>query len=507
MKSKWTRLLALVMCFVMVFAFTACDEKPDKDSEGGNKPSGDVINAVDYGIDNTGATDETQNIMAMHKEGAESGKAIYYPNGTYLFNGLTLDFTSGVQFESQDGVLIRNSISDTPIVNFDDEGNLIGLMHNHLELDNNDMYVVSGNLVSPPLSDAEYETNVEFLPYWYNDFGLQGAHGSKQWYYWSWNFHDTGDTAGNDPYDPQLHPLLGFYRGDEVEVLDWMSYWLKEYGMNQAILYHSGAIDASKWTDPNCQYYWIYQLLTNVPNGKLLDYACFVEARSYSTPEEEVRAAWDKTIASFYFNEEYADQMYYYEKDGKKYPVLTLWDEQALRYAFGQGETGTTTMVNMYKDYAQMFKDNGYDGICILARTSCLHGENNAAIRADLLANDVLWLACDYPKNGVGNGPTYEERVNQFLKLDDISRVYGVATGMDSHTPHPSNWSCPGTTPELFSKWISNVVSTLDSEPNRDRIITCYNISEWGEGGPGLVPTVADRFGYLEAIRDNIVVK
>ena len=38
------------------------------------------------------------------------------------------------------------------------------------------------------------------------------------------------------------------------------------------------------------------------------------------------------------------------------------------------------------------------------------------------------------------------------------------------------------------------------------RTVTCYNLSEWAEGGPGLQPNVYDRFGYLDAIRSTIVI-
>jgi len=39
------------------------------------------------------------------------------------------------------------------------------------------------------------------------------------------------------------------------------------------------------------------------------------------------------------------------------------------------------------------------------------------------------------------------------------------------------------------------------------RIITCYNVSEWAEGGPALQPNMQDRFGYLEAVRNALVAE
>ncbi len=501
MKKNLRRMLALLVCVMMVFAFCACDT-----TGGGGKK--DVIDAVEYGLDNTGKTDVTKLMMEMHKQGAKEGKTIYYPNGTYLFNGLTLDFTSGVEFESKDGVLIRNSVSETPIVNFDDNGNLIGLMHNHLEHKLSTLFTINGNLVSPPVSTANYETKVDFLPYWYNDFGLYhtyaGKGGSKVWYDWSWNHHSTGNIAGNVPYDPALHPLLGFYRGDDPVVLDWICYWFKEYGINQSIIYNNGAIDTATWEDQSSKAHWIYQLLNNAPNAKNLDFACYVWANSYKTNETEIRNAWWKTFDTFYFNEKYADMMYYFEKDGKKYPVLVLWDEQSIRHSMGGGNE---KVIQLYKDAVQAFKDKGYEGICIMARTDCFSGDAGAAVRADLLANDILWFSCNYPKNSVPTKGSYKESIDSFVPSADPNRIYCVATGFDSHTPHPSEWNCPGTNPTDFARWIQKVVDEIEADDRRDPVMTCYNVSEWGEGGPGLVPTVKDRFGYLEAIRDTLVVK
>ncbi len=512
MRKKWHRAVSAMLCVAMVMAFAACGEKkPSNDdqthTDGGSNDT--MINAVTYGLDNTGKTDLTHEMIEMHKEGAKTGKKIYYPNGTYLFNGTTLDFTSGVEFESQDGVLIRNSISDTQIINFDDAGNLIGLMHNHLEYKlTGGGFVRSGNLVSPPISTASYETTVDFLPYWYNDFGLQrtaaGLGGSKVWYDWRWNHHDAGNTPGNDPYDPTLHPLLGFYRGDDPVVLDWTCYWLQEYGMKQSIIYNNGPIDAAVWEDPTSKEHWIYELFNNTPNAKNMKFACFVWANDYTTTETAIRDAWWKTFNTFYFDEQYADMIYCVEKDGKKYPVIVLWDEDSIRNSLGQN---MDAMLALYKDAAQAFRDKGFDGVCIMARNDRFSRDENAPIREDLLANGVLWYACNYPKNAVPNKGTYAKSIDSFVRMDDPSRIYGVATGMHTHTPHPSKWVCPGSNPTDFARWIKTVLDAIDAVPEKPRMITCYNISEWSEGGPGLIPTVADRFGYLEAIRDSIVIK
>ena len=551
------RLLALMLACVMLFALCACGDTKDKDNDTPKEPviGKDQINAVDYLVDNTGKVDETDKITEMHEKAAELGIPVYYPNGTYLFNGLTLNFDSGVKFESQDGVVIRNDVCPTSIINFDDDGNFIGLMHNHLEAkftdeDFNETYQ-NGNLVSPPLANIDYETKVDFIPYWYNDFGrectLSGGFGWKGWYDWQWNHHDIGATctnklpvegemvqndkgemvqktevcgakmpkmddpytraicpecgaeSGYDQYDPDLHPLIGWYRGDDPVALDWISYWLQTYGMKQSILLSGNAGSE----DSKSGSHWVYELLRS-PNGKQMKYALQVASSSYGSDEPTIRNNWWETFNSFYFNAEHKDQVYCYTTaDGKRYPAIFLWDEESVRYSVKDREI----VIRMYKDAAAAFQENGFDGICVLARTAIFTNEGGAAARADMAAAGVQWFSCGYPNNCIGAGSTYGERVDRFLLNPDTSCIYGVSSGMNTHTPHPSAWNCGGHSPELFGKWVSKAVEATTSVAERPKMITCYNISEWSEGGPGLVPTVGQRFGYLEAIRDNIVVK
>ena len=503
MKKHWRSVLALLLCVVMLIGVTACGgEKEEKDPEGGKKPSGE-INAVEYGCDNTGKKDNTQLMMKMHKEGAEDNKVIYYPNGTYLFNGVTLDFSSGVRFESQDGVLIRNRISDEAIINYDDFGNFIGLMHNHLEQKiDGDIFTINGNLVSPPLADANYETKVDFVPFWYNDFGLQGSSGSKTWYDWSWNHHDCqAKNPENDPYDPNLHPLLGWYRGDDPIVLDWICYWLQMYGMKNAILL--GGVSEG-WDKPQSGNYWVYEILHEVPNARQMKFAFQVSSSSYGSSYAEYRDAWFKSFEDFYFNEEYKDNVYCIEKDGKRYAVISFWDEHAISYSLHQDYA---MVKQLYYEVVDAFKAHGYDGVSLWARTPIFAGEGGATHRAEMLDHDILWYASDYPSNAVGPAATYPAKVDSFLEMTDTSVLYAVATGLDTHTPHPSNWSCPGTNATDFGRWIEKAMNVIDHNDKVGKAITCYNVSEWAEGGPGLVPTVQSRFGYLEAIRDQIVKK
>jgi FPC/CPF motif-containing protein YcgG len=38
-----------------------------------------------------------------------------------------------------------------------------------------------------------------------------------------------------EPYDPSRHPMLGWYKGDDPNVLDWQCYWLVKYGVTAVI--------------------------------------------------------------------------------------------------------------------------------------------------------------------------------------------------------------------------------------------------------------------------------
>lgn len=225
-RQKWARLVSATSTLLLTVGMllvTSCAPGGEQENE---------VNVVKMGADNTGATDCTDILTEAHAQ----GKCVYYPNGTYLFNGRTLDLSGGVRFESQDGVCVRNSVSDVNILNFDDQGNLIGLMQNHLE-ENEEDYdgenEVSGNIVSPPLSQSGRQTKVDVMAYWYNDFGLECTRSARTgwigWYYWSWNHHDENNMIATgltrEPYDSSRHPLLGFYLGDQPEVLDWQSYY------------------------------------------------------------------------------------------------------------------------------------------------------------------------------------------------------------------------------------------------------------------------------------------
>ena len=501
---------AMVLCLAV-----GCGPKQEKPKPTLPKPADEgyetatLLDAVKFGIDNSGQIDATEQMIALHAESAEKHKPVYYANGMYRFNGKTLDFSGGVQFESPTGVCIRNNCGSNPIVNFDDNGNLIGLMQNHLEKTFTGSTVddtLTGNLVSPPLSTADYTTRVDVLPYWFNEFGLTATLNDgaawNGWYDWRWNHHDCvekqGGTIGFDDYDPTRHPLLGWYRGDDPVVLDWICYWLQEYGMKQAMLL--GNI-TSTWEEKTDRNHWIYQLLNHVPNAKQMRFGFWVSSTRYNVTAEQLEASWKTLFDAFHFNEEYKDRVYAITKDKKDYPCLFIWDEKAVASGVGDSEE----LAAFYKRIADLFIEKGYGGVCIMARNTLTGGLD---WQAELAAQKVLWYRCGYSEGGgVIDRPTYKERVNSFIPYSDATFMYGVATGHKSHTPHTSGWSESGYNPTDFGRWLKAILDAVDALPDAVRTVTCYNVSEWAEGGPGLVPTVADRFAYLEAIRNAIVVE
>ena len=466
-----------------------------------------VLNVVKHGADPTGRRDSTEALSQLHA----SGKRIYYPNGVYLFNGRTLDLSGGVTFESRKGVTVRNDISPQNVLQFDDAGNLVGLQHNHLELDNTKLggnrSVGSGTLVRPPVSTAKHRTRADLLVHWYNDSGLEHRRayapnsGWIGWYYWSWNFHNT--TRGD--YDPARHPLLGFYRGDDPVVLDWQCYWLREYGVTGVILFMPSKWKNPKlglievWGEPTHRNHWIYRLFTDVPNFRGLKYVMTAPTPySYSTPEvmAEVEARWLAIIEQIYLR---YDNFYTIQRDGRSYPLIYLHEEAGLRGVFDSYRGAKRTLA-FYRRIVTHFRSKGFGGIALLARHPI---SSKMADFAELEKHGVLHLNGYYATDH-SSGSTYAERVANYSPPTEARTIINTSIAKHTHPPHPSKWHCPGHSPALFRKLLEKAVAHVHKH-NLPRVITCYNMAEWAEGGPGLQPNMQDRFGYLEAVRDVLV--
>ncbi len=462
------------------------------------------LNVVTCGADPAGRTDCTRLLQELHSRKVP----LFYPNGTYRFNGETLDFTGGVTFESPTGVVIRNDLAPQPVVVCDDQGHLIGLQQNHLEQDERELgtkgRMRSGSLVSPPLSKAARPTAVDVLAHWYNDGGLECRRtggGWTGWYYWSWAFHApvlSGGKAG-DPYDPARHPLLGFYRGDDPVVLDWQCNWLAEYGV-KALSLCGGRVDFDRWQRPEAEGHWLYQLFHHVPNFQRLQYVLWPPSPWLkATPEnrQKVEAGWTQMIERAY--RRYGN-CYALEAGGRRYPVLYVYEGEALRGVFdnyrGAGQTAA-----FLGRVAARFQAAGYGGVALFVR----HPTAEKLLdRAALERQGVLYCNASYAEDH-GKGRTYPERVASFAAPTGARTILNTCTARHSQAPHPSRWVCPGSTPALFGEQLRKAVAHVQTN-GMPRIVTCYNVAEWAEGGPGLQPNMRDRFGYLEALRHAVAL-
>ena len=462
------------------------------------------LNVAECGADPTGRSDCTQVLQGLHARKVP----LFYPNGTYRFNGETLDFSGGVVFESNDGVVIRNDLSSQPVVVFDDSGRLIGLQQNHLEQDERVLgpkgVMRSGTLVPPPLSRAESVTAVDVIAHWYNDGGLECRRkggGWIGWYYWSWAFHNSVLSGGRQgaSYDAARHPLLGFYRGDDPVVLDWQCFWLAEYGV-KAVTLCAGSIDYEHWKQPDGNGHWLYQLFHHVPNFQSLQYILWVPtpwAKATLENQRKVEADWMQAIERVYLHHE---NFYALEVAGKRFPVLYMFEGAALRGVF-DNYSGSAKTDAFLQRIAERFKAAGYGGVALFVRHPAA---GNLLNRVALERQGVLYLDASYADD-YGMGDTYSARVGSFAPPIAPRTIINVCTSKDSHAPHPSKWVCPGSTPALFGDLVKRAVAHVQTN-RMMRIITCYNVAEWAEGGPGLQPEMRDRFGYLEALRDAVAL-
>lgn len=461
-------------------------------------PCAAEVNVVEAGADPNGVTDCTALLSSLHA----SGDRVYYPNGTYRFNGRTLDLRGGVRFESAAGVTICNDRSPANVLQFDDAGNLIGLQQNHLELDDTDLGghlpTGCGSLVPPPLSGRPLTRSLDLLAHWYNDGGLEcRRHGGGWigWYYWSWNSHrPLSENA--DPYDPARHPLLGFYLGDDPVVLDWQCYWLREYGVAGVILQMGD--DLSRWQDPLDGNHWLWVLMNQTPNFAGLRYVLSMPTPYASASPETQVTVEGKWRALLELLPHYPN-VYCMEREGRRYPLLYLHEEGGLTGVFDD-YNGCARTLDFYRRMAAVLHAQGFDGMALLAR----HGIGSAQADFDALEREgIIHLTGSY-SDDLSQGATYPERVAAYAPPVDPRLVLNVNTAMHSHTPHPSAWNCPGHTPALFGDLLGRAVDHVLAH-GMPRLITCYNVAEWAEGGPGLQPNMQDRFGYLDAVRDVVL--
>jgi len=452
---------------------------------------GDPRGEDDYGVEVIGGVESvyfnvTDSLNVAIQLANNLDLPVYVHDGTYDF---LINSVPEEGFFGEGIIEFNNAVIYNPDIDF------VGIPHNiSQQLYTYPNYITEGQIVEPPLASVPDTMPVDIVAHWYNDFGLSrtamsstNQYGGYTWYDWRWN-HTT-----NVNYDESRHPLLGWYRGDDVNVLDWICYWLVKYGVDGTIL--SNQFRTTDWENPADYAHWYYQLFNHVKNFQNLKYSVWLRANHGISQVDAIAGDTDmidNVLAEY-------DNVYCHIDSGKRYPVFYAWDMEGFRGTY-DAYNGTTNSVARLKTLALSCKALGYDGICVYAR-NLNTGQFNATVRANLKANDVVLLSQDYsttyavPKSE--SYATYAQDTALF-PLDDF-RVLNVMTAADTQTPHPSTWNMYGSTPALFQEVLQRAVDVTQSSA-KPKTVVIYNVSEWAEGGPGLIPNQRDLFGYLEAI-------
>lgn len=359
-----------------------------------------------------------------------------------------------------------------------------------------------GQLKEAPYIKCTQNKSVDFLAHWYNDFGLQRTalapnmeQGNYKWYDWSWNFPSL------QTYDEAREPLFGDYPGDNATVLDWVCYWLIQSGVT-GVVFPNQINNITNWSDPANYNYWYYVLFNQVKNFNTLKYVLPI---GFTTSEIAINAI-DNIVLNIL---ERYPHPYVYTYNGKKYCTVYCWDMQLIRGVF-DNYSGITNTLAHFRSLTESIKTLGYDGMLIL-------GRNTGSAWNDYLGfdngEDFAILTSEYSHlyyNGEVPSPwgtdvqieynySYENYVNNVVLPNSKTQCLNLITSLESSTAHPSTYNMNGSTPDLFAKLVNKTISQIEAN-NMHPICTIYNVSEWAEGGPGLIPNKKDGFGYLNAI-------
>ncbi len=445
-----------------------------------------LVSVRDFGAHGDGVHDDSKAIIAA----SHTGSRLYFPPGRYKF-------LSEENPNLQNGVVCDNAHIDglayRDILVFDaDQQTLIGLQHNHLQQSSRSLKgnypIHTGVILEPPLAAFSIPSQIDIVAHWYNDFGLEytrvgnGTNGSLTWYYWDWAFSNTGN------YDPSRHPLLGWYRGDDQNVLDWQCYWLKKYGIDAVCL--TGSTEYDKWHDREHRDYWKYQLFNNTKNFQFLKYIPWVK---YSGSFQEITNHW---LATCQFMNKYKNN-YIFSYKNKKWVVFYVFEGKELAKIISK-DNQTQEFIGFLRSLKHQLQKEGVDGLAIFVRKLADNGMVNLT---DLEKEGILFLPAGYEGISGSKGKSYNDLVESFSLASDI-KIVNVATSKSSKFPHPSRWAYEGSTPSFFRKLLSKAFGAVLASPIHPKVIQIYNVSEWAEGGPGLQPNMQDGFGYLEAVRD-----
>jgi hypothetical protein len=370
-----------------------------------------------------------------------------------------------------------------------------------------------GAVTPPPMAPAPASKGIDIVAHWYNDFGLDytslaasEAKGWYGWHDWRWNFPTNagnGDTTMG--YDQARHPLQGFYKGDNADVLGWQCLWMAEAGINVASIGMTGNyFSSANWSNPSDKAYWVYQLFNNVPNFGALQYMLWMRYDGTNANDTQpnrdankvqIEAQNDDVVATYAAY----PGAYSYSQDGKTYAAVYIHDLESLRGVY-DNFVGATASVAYLKALAVKFQSIGYDGVMVMARNGGTITATSSTL-SNLRKSGALVIPADY-ESRYGSDASYTSSYANYAAnaVFPTSGILNVVTAAKNAYPHPTGWTLAGTTPALFRKVLRRAVAHIIRN-KMHRIVTIYNVSEWAEGGPGLLPNKKDGFGYLDAIR------
>lgn len=476
---------------------------------------GDQFLSTQWGTVGDGLTDDSV-VMTQLDLAASNNKVTII--GTVLFTSSNLVNTANYIFEEGASIV---DIRGQQIVMVDADGEtVVGLQHNHLLEDDttlgSNLAQTSGNINPAPKAIPFRAGSVDVMAYWYQDFGLDytrqgnGANGGLTWYYWGWNFAtNTGDGVTTTAYNPDRRPLLGYYRGDDNNVMDWQCYWLASYGCTGTIVQPRANFSVTGWstltttwsqsTDVN---YWMYKLFNEVPNFTALQYQLwgYTDFLADTVPNRQIYIdSWTDIINNIYLK---YSNFHYIKKGSKIYPVLFLFEANAIRTTFGNNADNKEAqdfMISM----SNLFIAAGYGGIALMCRNPTSTFVGNPYLEA----NNVLYYDAEYSAiesaGDITNYKDYAVDGLDFSVTDKIRGINNTVTSRDSVYPHPSSFASVGNTPDLFRQAVTKGINQI-SASDAPNILSIYNVSEWAEGGAGLQPNVQDGFDYMEALADGI---
>lgn len=204
--------------------------------------------------------------------------------------------------------------------------------------------------------------------------------------------------------------------------------------------------------------------------------------------------------------------------NNKTYALVFMWEAEICRTVWGDA---TFSQWLQQLGQAMAAAHRGWDGVAVLMRSGPLPStaagkRGTGHIDYDqALAGSALLLRTGYPlsqhSRGAKPGPNgYQSLIDTFKvttaedgrTTGDDRYVHCVPTSLSTVRPHDSKFGYHGHSPEKFGAFVRKVRKAAEDgagyvDANGRPTMLIYNVSEWAEAGPGLLPNQQDRFGYL----------